>query len=234
MNTRSQIVVGKSGAMVVRVTREDGTRWIEKTASAADISVEAAVMTWCAGRLPVAEVLAVEAGVLSMSVLPGINLTEAPLELAVALTTEALHLIHAVSTLGCPFVSDWATRLRQAEFRVQHGLVDERDFDEANLGRSAFDVLAELQSLPPAPTVSCFTHGDACLPNFLTHGGQLTGIVDLGRAGVAHPAQDWALALRSMRENFGSQAEAALRRQLPTHCEDDVLLHRFRLLDELF
>ena len=150
------------------------------------------------------------------------------------LTAEALHLIHAVPTLGCPFVADWAKRLRQAEIRVQCGLVDEEDFDAANLGRSVFDVLAELKSLPPTPTLSSFTHGDACLPNFLTHDGRLTGIVDLGRAGVAHPAQDWALALRSMRENFGVQAEAALRRQLPSHCDDDILLHRYRLLDELF
>jgi aminoglycoside 3'-phosphotransferase-2 len=234
MNTRSQIVIGKSGATVVRVTRADGSRWIEKSALTTDISVEAAVMTWCAGHLPVAQVLAVEAGVLSMSILPGINLAEAPSALAVVLTAEAVRLVHGVPADGCPFMADWATRLGEAESRVQRGLVNERDFDEANLGRTALDVLAELKSLPPVPRVSCFTHGDACLPNFLTHDGQLTGIVDLGRAGVAHPAQDWALALRSMRENFGSQAETALRTQLPPHCEDEALLHRFRLLDELF
>jgi aminoglycoside 3'-phosphotransferase II len=154
-----------------------------------------------------------------MSVLSGINLTDAPSAFAVALTAEALHLIHAVPTHGCPFLADWTTRLRQAESRVQRGLVDERDFDEANLGRTALDILAELRSLPPPPTVSCFTHGDACLPNFLTSGGRLTGVVDLGRAGVAHPAQDWALALRSMRASFGPQAESSLRTQLPPHCQ---------------
>jgi len=65
-------------------------------------------------------------------------------------------------------------------------LADERNFDEVNLGRTATDVLAELQSLPPLPLVSRFTHADACLPNFLTQDGLLTGIVDLGGAGVAH------------------------------------------------
>jgi len=113
-------------------------------------------------------------------------------------------------------------------------LVDESDFDEANLGRSPTDILAELQSLPPLPDLICFTHGDACLPNFLTHAGQLTGIVDLGRAGVAHPAQDWALALRSIRDNFGPDGERLLREHLPDHCGDEALLRRFRLLDELF
>ena len=79
--TRSQIATGKSGATVVHVTREGGAQWIEKIGVAADTSVEADIMVWCAGRLPVAEVLAVEAGVLKMSVLPGINLTDASLEL---------------------------------------------------------------------------------------------------------------------------------------------------------
>lgn len=114
------------------------------------------------------------------------------------------------------------------------GLVDETDFDAANVGRTAMDIVIELVSLPVPPDVACFTHGDACLPNFLTDGERLAGIVDLGRAGVAHPAQDWALALRSMRDNFGVNAERQLREHLPAHCADEQLLRQFRLLDELF
>jgi aminoglycoside phosphotransferase len=64
-------------------------QWIEKSGPASDVSVEAAVIKWCAGRLPVPEVLAVEAGVLSMSALPGVTLTEAEIDCAVALTAEA-------------------------------------------------------------------------------------------------------------------------------------------------
>ena len=75
-------------------------------------------MKWCAGRLPVPEVLVVEAGVLAMSALPGVNLTEGAIDCAVALTAQALHLIHSVPTERCPFRADWATRLYQAEHRV--------------------------------------------------------------------------------------------------------------------
>src|SRR6185503_7222399 len=106
----------------------------------------------------------------------------------------------------------WTSRLSQAERRVSAGLIDPSDFDEVNIGRSPADILTELQSLPPPPALTCFTHGDACLPNFLTQDGLLTGIVDLGRAGVTHPAQDWALALRSMRDNFGPDGERLLRK----------------------
>jgi aminoglycoside phosphotransferase len=216
------------------VTRDDGVHWIEKSGPASDLSVEAAVMKWCAGRLPVPEVLAVDAGVLAMSALPGVNLTEAAIDCAVNVAAEALHLIHSIPTESCPFRADWATRLEQAGHRVRCGLVDERDFDEVNVGRTAEDILAELQSLPPLPLVPRFIHGDACLPNFLTQDGLLTGIVDLGGAGVGHPAHDWALALRSMRDNFGSEAEKSLREHMPEYCEDEPLLRRFLLLDELF
>jgi hypothetical protein len=111
-------------------------QWIEKSDPASDLSVEAAVIRWCAGRLPVPEVLAVEDGVLAMSALPGVNLTEAAMECAVALTAEALHLIHSVPTEGCPFRADWVTRLHQAEHRVRCGLVDEGDFDEVKAALS--------------------------------------------------------------------------------------------------
>src|SRR5262245_40782177 len=137
LESRSPIVIGKSGASVFRVSREDGLQWIEKSGPASDLNVEAGVLRWCAGRLPVPDVLGLTAGVLSMSAQPGINLTEVPIDNAVAVMAEALDLIHAVSTDRCPLQADWATRLHQAELRVRGGLVDESDFDAENLGRTA-------------------------------------------------------------------------------------------------
>lgn len=173
-------------------------------------------------------------GVLGMTDLPGVPLTEISREQAVAALVEALRLIHAIPLEECPFPAGWDLRLQQAEERLYAGLIDEADFDEIHQGRSANDILQELQAFPPLPDRQCFTHGDACLPNFLTHKGQLSGIIDLGRAGITHPAQDWALALRSMRADFGVGGEKQLRRYVPRDCADPELLRRFRLLDELF
>ena len=94
--------------------------------------------------------------------------------------------------------------------------------------------MEELRAMPELPDLRCFTHGDACLPNFLAVNGTLSGIVDWGRAGVTHPAQDWALALRSMKHNFGDEGERLLRINVPENCAEEGLLGRFRLLDELF
>ena len=234
-STRSPILIGKSGARVSRVRRNDGTEWVEKSGSPPEIDLEVAVLMWCSNWLPVPKVLLrTEPGFFTMSALPGVNLTEVSVDFAVNMMTEALASIHTVPAAGCPFRADWSVRLEQAERRVLAGLVDETDFDDVNQGRTAPDILSELSSLPAPPDVACFTHGDACLPNFLTAGEHLTGIVDIGRGGVAHPAQDWALALRSMRDNFGASGERLLRGHLPRLCANEGLLRQFRLLDELF
>ena len=46
-----------------------------------------------------------------------------------------------------------------------------------------------------------FCHGDACLPNFLTDGGTITGVVDWGDGGWADPRFDLATTLWSLRRN---------------------------------
>jgi len=55
------------------------------------------------------------------------------------------------------------------------------------------------------------------------HGG---GLLTQGRI--------WALALRSVRDDLGQDAEELLWTDVPSDCADKELLRRFRLLDELF
>lgn len=212
----------------------DGPPWIEKSSLSWELGKEVAVLEWCAGSLPVPRVFEHTPGSVRMSVLPGVILAHLPARTAVTVLDQALSLIHSLPIAECPFDASWESRLTQSEENIRAGLVDESDFDEDNVGRSPTDILAELRSLPPLPELRCFTHGDACLENFLSLEEQLTGILDLGRAGVAHPAQDWALALRSVRGNFGVLGERMFREHLPPHSLDEEFLRRFRLLDELF
>jgi aminoglycoside phosphotransferase len=185
---RTPILAGESGAGVFRVQRPDGSSWIEKHDSAPDIGLEAAVMNWCARRLPVPQILRHQPGIVSMTLLPGAALDRVSMQIAVRVLVEALNRIHAVPAEGCPFSAHWNLRVSQAEQRLSAGLVDESDVEDENLGRDPAAMLAEMKSLPPLPDIACFTHGDACLENFLAHDGGLSGIVDWGRAGVTHPA----------------------------------------------
>ncbi|MDF2700358.1 MAG: hypothetical protein K0Q49_1916 [Haloplasmataceae bacterium] len=47
-----------------------------------------------------------------------------------------------------------------------------------------------------------FVHGDACLPNFIINHHELTGIIDLGAAGIGDRYEDLALCTWSILYNF--------------------------------
>lgn len=47
------------------------------------------------------------------------------------------------------------------------------------------------------------THGDYCLPNVLVRDGRLSGLVDLGGAGLANPEVDLAAGVWTLQYNYG-------------------------------
>jgi aminoglycoside phosphotransferase len=47
-------------------------------------------------------------------------------------------------------------------------------------------------------------HGDFCLPNVLVQDGRLSGLVDLGGAGLASPETDLAAGVWTLQYNFGT------------------------------
>lgn len=143
---RTPILGGESGATVFKVQSHSGETWIEKSGPAEELSLEAAVLEWCAERLPVPKVLVNQGVSLTMSIIPGVELSQVSRQCAATVLNQALTLLHSIPTFNCPFQANWAACLQQAEDRVQAGLIDTNDFDEANRGRSAFDVLAELKS----------------------------------------------------------------------------------------
>jgi aminoglycoside phosphotransferase len=50
---------------------------------------------------------------------------------------------------------------------------------------------------------SVLIHGDYCLPNVLVKDGTLTGLIDVGQAGLGNPEVDLAAGVWSLKYNFG-------------------------------
>jgi len=46
-------------------------------------------------------------------------------------------------------------------------------------------------------------HGDYCLPNVLVHRGELSGLVDVGGAGLGNPEADLAAGVWTLQYNYG-------------------------------
>jgi aminoglycoside 3'-phosphotransferase-2 len=117
---------------------------------------------------------------------------------------------------------------------MESGLVDEDDFDEARLGRTAQDLFKDLLALRPASEDLVFTHGDYTLPNVIFDRGMFSGVVDVGRAGVSDRYRDIALGMRSLRDNLGPGLEAPFLEAYGLALPDWTKVEFFTLIDEFF
>ena len=215
---------------------------VEEAGAFGEIADEAARLDWLkASGLPCPEVIANESGGgrnrLLIGALPGADLASAsaltPL-VRVELLAAALLDLHRLPIASCPFDHRLEKRMAVAKARMQAGIVDETDFDETRLGKSAEALFAELESRRPGREDLVVTHGDACLPNFIACEDGFSGYIDCSRLGVADRYQDIALACRSIAYNFGEALVQPFLDRYGMPAADPVRLDYYQLLDEFF
>lgn len=241
-----QLGHGMSGDLVFRL--DAPVRAFAKIAAAGrrisrvEIDREIAVLRWLDGRIGAPRLiwagrLDEDQPALLMEVLDGQALHELQGDAAEAgaiAAIQALAALHTLPVADCPFDERLARRMREVRLRVQLGEVDETDFDPDRIGRTAADVLAELERTAPEDEDLVVTHGDASWPNFLVHRGQ-AGLIDLGRAGIADRHHDLALFVRSGRRNAPHlDIPALILEHYPLETLDEARLEFYRLLDELY
>jgi aminoglycoside 3'-phosphotransferase II len=198
------ITTGKSGANVWRATRGDESWFVKAQESVDALRLESQRFAWLqAHDIPVPEVIAYASDdpreFLVTRALPGVDASEAPdPRVAVIAIAQTLRQLHALEPWDFPFDRRLEFAIPEARQNMVHGLVDETDFEPQRLGRTAQDLFAELLETQPTTEDLVITHGDACLPNFIIDGARVSGLIDLGRAGIADRYQDIALTLRSL------------------------------------
>jgi kanamycin kinase/streptomycin 3"-kinase/aminoglycoside 3'-phosphotransferase-2 len=248
-----QVSSGATDAVVRR--SPDGSAYAKSGSGAARAEVvdERARLEWLASTgLPSARVLEWdddgETATLTTSAVPGVPLSELPVSAAERAATALgrfLRELHATPRESCPFERWLAFTVPMAMLRVEGRLVDAGDVDAERAGRSPDDLLGELlegrpraEGLEVGDLVVC--HGDACLPNFLAdpESLEITGMVDVGRLGVADRHLDLALATRSARDTtlnpaYGPRAAEAVLAAYGL-AADPWRIGFYRLLDEFF
>jgi aminoglycoside 3'-phosphotransferase II len=170
--------------------------------------------------------------------LPGLALHElAPnrAEAGLIAAIVALARLHALSMYDCPLDQRLTVKLSEAWRRVEAGEVHRSEFDPDHTGRPVEDLWNAMLAEKPTDEDLVFTHGDACLPNFIVAGAGPAGIVDLGLAGVADRYQDFALLVRSSAHNFPDvDARSLLLEHYPLKAIDEQKLSFYRTLDEFY
>ncbi|KAA6215329.1 aminoglycoside 3'-phosphotransferase [Streptomyces albofaciens JCM 4342] len=249
---------GASGADVFRL--RGGTRELFVKVAAADVSAasglsvpaEAERLVWLAEEgIPVPRV--VESGGdgevtwLVTEAVPGRPAAarwprQQRQDVAVALAGLARSL-HGLDRERCPFDRSLAVTVPQAARAVAEGSVDLTDLDEERAGWSGERLLAELERTRPATEDLVVCHGDLCPDNVLLDPRtcEVTGLIDVGRAGLADRHCDLALTLRELAHEedpwFGPECVAAFLREYGRGREEAVSEDRlafYRLLDEFF
>ena len=141
------------------------------------------------------------------------------------LTAQGIKMLWSVDIKECPCkVSLLAERLKEARYRVVHGLVDLDNVEPETFGPGGFQDPMEL-------------------PNVFTDGERITGYIDLGKTGPADRWQELAIAIRSLEHNaaghfvggkafFRFETELLLDR-LGVEMDEEKNKY-YRLLDELF
>lgn len=236
-----RITIGESRANTFRLTASQQPDFILKTLVRDPLQTlrgEAERTRWLHERAPVPEVIDFiqdsACDYLLMSALAGQDAATATLEpeKSVNLLADALRELHGISISGCPFHYSDDDGIAEAKAIHAAGRVNTSNFDPENLGRDPGDLLAEIVALRPMSQKAVFTHGDYCLPNVIISGGQFSGFVDLGRAGVGDPYRDLALVGRSLDRNLGPGWAGRFFTRYGLAQPDPVRLRYFRLLDE--
>ena len=118
----------------------------------------------------------------------------------------ALQELWRLNCLDCPYKSTLDQKLKQAEYNVINRLVDVNDCEPETYAdfKNPEALLYWLQNNKPNEEF-VISHGDFCLPNIMFDNGVLSGLIDLGRSGVADKWCDIALCYRSIKNNFNGR-----------------------------
>jgi len=227
--------IGESGAQVYRIGDALFLK-SEPIAPLAELPGEIERLRWLGDTgMPCPEVIDTatydDRHWLLMSALPGHDLAQShdlgPIN-ACEIVAQALKTLHSLDAATCPFDHRAELRIAEARTRLDAGLYDGPDPEN---GPADYAVLF---STRPAREDLVVAHGDACLPNFLARDGQLTGLIDCGRLGVADRYQDLALAARSIGRNYGRAFIPAFFSAYGIDEPDEQKIAWYALLDEFF
>jgi aminoglycoside 3'-phosphotransferase-2 len=147
----------------------------------------------------------------------------------------ALRQVHdRLEPSSCPFDARLGVRLPRLADRVRRGLVDEADFEPEHRGRTAAELLHQIEAERPAREDLVVTHGDWTLENVLFGVDLAWGCIDVAGLGVACRWYDLGIGGRSVADSpgFGAGAVEAFFAGYGTEPEE-TLLRYYVLVDEL-
>ena len=146
---------------------------------------------------------------------------------------EALRRVQAVPIDDCPFDSSVAVRLRELDYLLARGLIDDHcDLTQWPGLETPADLRQLLQATIPAED-QVFSHGDLGDSNVFLDGSDDLYFIDVGRGGKADRWLDIAFVHRDLRETISDRMAAKFLAHLDRPDNPQKRLF-YEQLDELF
>lgn len=233
--------IGCSDATVYCFTNRDNTLYLKVEKVNSEFGHEQKIMKWLKGRLAVPQIIAQcrDKGYdyLLMAKMHGeMSCSEQylrnPREL-VRLLAEGIKMLQKVDISECPFDGTIKNKLKFAKERIDNNKININEWEESTSFKTPEELYDYLIANQPKEEL-VFTHGDYCLPNIFLENGNLSGFIDLGRAGIADKWQDIALCVRSLKHNLKSDQYTNLLFEYLDIKPDYEKINYYILLDELF
>lgn len=160
-----------------------------------------------------------DGGTLVMTGLPGVPASALggdDLMAAWPSIADTIAALHALPVADCPFERGLAVMAARARAVVARDAVNPDFLPDEDRDLGAAPLLARVTAELPARLAQeaasrVVVHGDACLPNIMVDPATLrcTGLIDLGRLGVADRYADLALLVANSAESWSSPGQAA-------------------------
>jgi aminoglycoside phosphotransferase len=153
-------------------------------------------------------------------------------ELLVHLAAKGINMLQSIDISSCNYDSTIDFKLLKARQDINQGLATSIDESIYTKGmKTVEDVYTYLINNKPTEEL-VFTHGDYCFNNYFTNGIDITGYIDMGRAGIGDKYQDIALCVRELSD-YDSKYTEMLFESLGMEPDYEKIKY-YILLDELF
>lgn len=238
--------VGMSPAKVFKLVRDKDILYLKIShksfrGTTYEVKREKDIMLWLEGKISVPEVIHFEEteeyDFLLMSKVKGeilSDITNLLPERIIEMYVESIRKVQSIDISTCLFNSNINYRLTELEYLLKNNLAAEDDFYEGNTSFSKPEELVTyLKSNVPVEEF-VFSHGDMCGSNIVVKNNQVSGFIDLGRAGKADRWYDIAFCVRNIREDMGNEKYVDTFFELLDIEPNWDKIDYYILLDELF
>lgn len=237
----TEISIGCSDSQVIKIEKETGIYFL-KIAETGMLTKEYEKLKWLDNKLKVPKIIIYEnidnTEYLLTEALKGEMVCsdyylDNPM-LGIPIIINAFKELYKIDISDCPFDVSLDYKLELVKNNIFGNLLDESIMSEEVLEKfktpkNIYQYLVKNRFEEEL----VFSHGDVSLPNLFTNNGEFTGFIDVGECGIADKWFDIAIAVKTIKRNYGDEAVLEFYKQLEIE-PDTFKIDYYLLLMELY